>query len=148
MSLVPSAIRAAIASVLTARFPALTVEPHGGAFTERELALSLGKAPCLLVACTRFSTARVYESHEQASLGWALYAFGTDAGAGGRDAFAIDLVYDLLRFIPGQRWGLAEADPPDLDSLTADNLYTGQTNLLRVSVWGLAWTQTFRSIPP
>lgn len=150
MSLAPSAIRTAITGVLATRYPTLTVEAHGGSFTERELPLLLAKAPAILVACTRITGLQIHEdaSRWQADLGFALYVFGADSATTERDVLALDTVFDLLTFLPQQRWGLTAARLPDENSITADNLYTGQVNILRVAVWGLTWTQTFQTLHP
>lgn len=148
MSLTPSAIRSAVTGVIATRYPALTVEAHGGSFTERELPLLLAKAPAILVACTRIAGLQVHEdaSRWQATLGFALYVFGADTTTTERDVLALDTVFDLLTFLPQQRWGLPEARMIDEDRITADNLYTGQVNILRVAVWGLTWDQTFQTL--
>ena len=147
MSLTPSAIHSAIVAALATRYPALTVEAHGGSFTERELPLLLSKAPAILAACTRIAGLETYpnNSHWQADLGFALYVFGADTVTTDRDVLALDTVFDLLTWVPHQRWSVPEAQIIDPASLTADNLYTGQVNLLRVAVWGLTWTQTFQT---
>ncbi len=146
----PSAIRAAIVGTLATRYPALTVEAHGGRFTERELPLLLAKTPAILVACTRIGAVQSWEAgvRWEADLGFALYVFGADNAATERDVLALDTVFDLLTWLPDQRWGLAEADLPVRTSFDAENLYTGQVNILRVAVWGLTWTQSFQTLYP
>ena len=54
---------------------------------------------------------------------------------------------------PAQLWGKTDQDcrPPDIDTIAADNLYTGHINNLRVALWAVAWTQTFffdHGVPP
>ena len=48
-----------VAAGLAGQFAPLRVESHGGRFTERELAMLLGKAPCILAAVLA-SAALVY----------------------------------------------------------------------------------------
>lgn len=148
MSLTPSTIRSAMTGVLAARYPAMTVEAHGGSFTERELPVLLAKAPAVLVACTRISGLHIGEDASlwRADLGMALYVFGVDTATTDRDVLALDTVFDLLTFLPAQRWGLNEARIMEESSITADNLYTGHVNLLRIAVWGVTWTQTFQTL--
>jgi hypothetical protein len=144
MSLTPSAIRNAIVATLAARYPALTVEAHGGQFTERELALLLAKAPAILVACISVTGLTAAGPNRwKGDLKWALYVFGADTATTARDVLALDTVFELLTWVPEQKWGIADARLPERDTLTADNLYTGQTTILRVAVWALTWTQPF-----
>ncbi len=147
-ALTPSAIQDAIVAALTARYPTFTVEAHGGLFTERELPFLLNKAPALLVACTRFSALHVHQDldHWQASLGFAVYVFGLDSSTVDRADQSVDTVFDLLKWLPQQRWGLSESRLIDEATISADNLYTGQVNLLRVAVWGVTWTQAFQTL--
>jgi len=49
----------------------------------------------------------------------------------------------VLAWLPDQDWGIGDATLTDRATVRADNLYTGQVNLLRVAVWGLTWTQAF-----
>lgn len=150
MSLTPSAIRSAVTTAIETRYPALNVEAHGGQFTERELPLLLAKTPAILVACTRIGALQSWDAGARwkADLGFALYIFGADSATTERDVLALDTVFDLLTWLPDQRWGLAEAELPDRTSFAADNLYTGQVNILRVAVWGLTWTQPFQTLYP
>ena len=146
----PSEIQAAIVAALAARYPAFTVEPHGGSFTEREMPLLLAKAPCLLVACiggTNLAPAGMDRSagtdRWRGDLTFVLYVFGADTATDGRAALALDTVFDVLTWLPDQNWGFSHARVANRASIRADNLYTGQVNLLRVAVWGLTWTQSF-----
>lgn len=144
----PSQIQAAIVASLAARYPAFTVDGHGGTFTEREVPLLLAKAPALLVACTggkSFTAAG--PGRWKGALNWALYVFGADSATTERDVLALDTVFDLTVWLPEQKWGIADARLLDPTSLTADNLYSGQVNILRVAVWGLTWTQSFYFTP-
>jgi phage gp37-like protein len=148
--MVPSTIRAAIVGAMKTRYPTLTVEAHGGMFTESELALVLAKAPALLVSCTGFRQLAPGPTAAQwkATLRWGLVVVGADTASTDRDVLALDTVFDLLLWLPDQRWGLSGAKLLDPETLTADNLYTGQINLLRVALWGLTWTQDFQTLYP
>lgn len=140
----PSEIQDAIVAGLAARYPDFTVEAHGGSFTERELPLLLAKAPCLLVACiggTNLTWAG--PTRWRGDLNFVLYVFGADTASTERAALALDTVFDVLAWLPDQNWSVSDARPTDRTTVRADNLYTGQVNLLRVAVWGLTWTQSF-----
>jgi len=149
VSLTPSAIRGAIVTALKTRYPTLTVEAHGGSFTERELPLLLAKAPAILVACTGGANLTAAGPDRwKGDLRWALYVFGADTATTERDVLALDTVFNLLTWLPEQKWELGnDARLPERNTITADNLYTGQVNILRVAVWGLTWTQTFFFTP-
>ncbi len=143
----PTTVRAAIVTALTARFAGWTVEAHGGQFTDRELPLLLAKAPCLLVSILgfpHFLPKGPTRWSAEASL--AVYVFGRDE-AEDRATLALEAAFALLTLLPGQRWNLTDARPPDADSIRADNLYTGHANNLRVAVWAVAWTQAFTLEP-
>jgi hypothetical protein len=144
----PSAIQDAIVVGLEARYPAFTVEPHGGNLVEREVPMLLSKAPALLLAITGFRDVAVYDGGRwAATFTFSLVVLGKDTATDARDDLAVDAVFDLLPWLPYQRWGLNEALPPDPASLTADNLYTGSLNNLRIALWGLRWSQPFRTFP-
>ena len=149
-----SAIQTAIVAGLAARYTDLTVVAHGGQFTERELPLLLAQAPALLVASAGLD--RLTPSGETAWRGqvrWAVYVLGNDLPADPPDpavpraALAADTALDLLLWLPDQRWSLAVASLPDPESFSADNLYTGHVNNLRVALWGVTWIQTFLFTP-
>ena len=146
----PSTVQATVVAGLAARYPDLTVEAHGGQFTERELPMLLAKAPALLVAIAGFSDLKPYgETGWLATVRWAVYVLGADVPADPPDpaqpraALASDTAFDLLLWLPDQRWSLPGARLPDPDSFAADNLYTGHVNVLRVALWGVTWTQSF-----
>jgi len=145
----PSQIQDTIVAALAARYPAFKVEAHGGNFTEREVPLLLKQAPALLVACVTvpgLTPAGV--DKWRSTLRWAVFVFGSDTATAERDDVALDTVFDLLLWLPGQRWGLPEARVPNQNSFNADNLYTGSLNNLRIALWGLRWEQTFTFTVP
>lgn len=134
----------AVVADLIPRFPDLTVGTHGGAFTERELALWLGTVPCLRVGCLGLNriAPRGGRGAWQADLRWAAYILTADRGANGRLQLALDTVDTLISYLmTGPRWGL-NGSAPTLDSIQAENLYTGPVNVLNVALWAVAWTQT------
>ncbi|MFZ1828489.1 MAG: hypothetical protein WAW42_06925 [Candidatus Competibacteraceae bacterium] len=144
----PSAIQDAIVATLAARYPTFTVEPHGGAFADQELPLLLSQAPALWLSCTRLTGLRVYRPARswEATLHWSLLLLVKGSATVEREDQALDTVFDLLTWLPHQNWGLASAQLPPEDTLTAANLYTGQVNLLRVAAWGVTWQQTFETL--
>lgn len=148
----PSAVQAAIVSAVATQFPTWTVAAHGGQFTERELPALLAQAPALLVGPLQIPTlVAAGPGRWKATVDWAVYVLGADQIVTVDQSpvlvpaalVAFDQVYDLLTWLPEQKWSLGEARLPEADSLKADNLYTGHVNLLRVSLWAVAWTQTF-----
>lgn len=140
----PSAIQDAIVATLAARYPTFTVEPHGGNFTEREVPMLLAKAPAILVGCTNIPDLQsVGIDKWRATLRWALFVLGADTAVTERHDVALDTVFDLLLWLPSQRWNVPAARIPDQSTFGADNLYTGSLNNLRIALWGLRWDQTF-----
>lgn len=138
-----SAAHAAVVSTLATAFADWTVEAHGGSFTERELPLLLARAPLLLASCLAVDRMTPYrETGWRAQTRWAVYVFGADTATTDRAVLALDAVAALLAWLPDQRWGLAAAELPDQESFAAENLYTGQANILQVSLWAVTWTQT------
>ena len=147
-ALILSAAQAAVVAGLTARYTDFAVELHGGNFAERELPFLLGKAPVILVSCAKvldFQT--LGPDGWKGTLQWTLAVLATDTATTPRAAMALDTIFDLLRWVPSQRWGLQEAELPDPESMVnADNLYTGHVNALRVALWGTGWKQTFQTL--
>jgi hypothetical protein len=148
--MIPSAIQAAVVAGLAVRYPDLTVIAHGGQFTERELPMLLAQAPALLVAIAGIDRLTPFgETAWRGQVRWAISVLGNDLPADPatpatpRAALAADTAFDLLLWAPAQRWGLADAGLPESDSFSADNLYTGHVNNLRIALWGVTWTQTF-----
>ncbi|MEI2742720.1 MAG: hypothetical protein V9G63_16275 [Candidatus Competibacter sp.] len=143
-----------VAAGLAGQFAPLRVESHGGRFTEREIAMLLGKAPCVLAAVLGVSrvTARGRERWA-ADLRLGAYCLGADTPAESRADLAMDRAIEIVDLLPAQLWGKTDQDcrPPDIDTIAADNLYTGHINNLRVALWAVAWTQTFffdHGVPP
>lgn len=136
-------VQAAVVSALATEFPTLTVEAHGGTFTEREVPLLLARAPLLLVSCLGVDRMTPFGATAwRIQTRWAIYVFGADTVTTDRDVLALDAVAALLVWLPDQRWGLTAAELPDPESFAADNLYTGHVNILQVSLWAVTWTQT------
>lgn len=135
-----------VTTSLAATLAPLRVQAHGGRFTESELALLLGDAPCILVAVLNLTG---YESRGrnrwQGPLRFAAYCLGADSPIESRNLWAMNAAIQIVDALPMQRWGRTEQEikPPELASISADNLYTGYQNNLRVTLWAVAWTQTF-----
>ncbi len=137
---------ATVAAGLAAGFAPLRVESHGGRFTEREIAMLLGKAPCILAAALGLSrVASRGRDRWAADLRLGAYCLGADTPAESRAELAMDRAIQIVDLLPHQLWGRTDRDcrPPEIESITADNLYTGHVNNLRVALWAVAWTQTF-----
>lgn len=140
----PSEIQDAIVAAVAARYPAFAVEAHGGNFSEREVPMLLAKAPAILVACATVPGLQPAGAHKwRSTLRWGLFVLGADTATADRDDGALDTAFDLLLWLPSQRWGLEEARLPEQASFSADNLYTGSLNNLRVALWGVRWDQAF-----
>lgn len=145
MSLIEA--RDAIVTALTPKLGEMrTVEPHGGRFTGKELALLLGKAPCTLVACLGIQGyALAGRERRDCNLRWVAYCLANDKDGQPRDVLAMETAYRIVELLPGQHWGLEERNckPPELDSIRAENLYTGDIDRKRIALWAVTWSQRF-----
>ncbi len=141
-----AALTDAMVATITARLAPARVKQHGGAFTERELVLLLGDAPCLLVAPLQLSGFGPNHNLNgwQATARFTVYCLSTDAGGNRTDA-AMDYAQAVLNLLlEDQDWGLpAHCEPPLLTSLRAENLYSGKINILSIAVWAVSWDQLF-----
>lgn len=137
----------ALAAVVAALTPVLpefrSVAAHGGAFGERELALWLSAAPCARVALLGLNAvAPRGRDGWRADARWAVYLLTTDQPGENRLALALDGVDRLTaHLVGGPTWGLT-CNPPRLETIQAENLYSGPVNTLSVALWAVAWTQT------
>ena len=142
MNLTP--LRDAVVTTLQPLFPTWrSVRAHGGTFNERELAMLLGDAPCLLIAILRVQAVQPRGRNGwQADLNWGGFFLAADTLVSDRATSALDGVDTLLStLVNGATWGVP-CLPPTFDSITADNLYSGHVNNLSVALWAVAWTQT------
>lgn len=133
-------LRDAIVSRVTTAFPLFRVEPHGGRFAADEIPLWLAHAPCLLVAplgVEGFNAAGLSRRHVVTQ--WAVYLFITDQRNVTRGDSALITVNELLSLTFGNHWGLDDCREPE--GIQAQNLYTGYTDKLRISLWVVNWTQ-------
>lgn len=146
MSLSLAEAHTAIVTTLTPLLSPVSAISHGGVFTEKELALLLGKAPCVLVATqgvTGFGPTE--DGGFAASVAWSATCLAVD-GASSRAEAAKDMAQTVanavLADIGGQVWGAPSIFvEPDLTTLRLDNLYNGHINILSVAVWAVSWTQ-------
>ena len=142
MNLTP--VRDAVVATVRPLFPALrSVRAHGGTFSERELAMLLGDAPCLLIAVLRVHAVQPRGRNGwQADLNWGGFFLTADTLGSDRATSALDGVDTLLStLVQGAQWGVS-CLPPQFDTIIADNLYSGHVNNLSVALWAVAWTQT------
>ena len=133
----------AIVATLCAAFPTWTVEQHGGQFNESEVPILLAKCPALLVSILDIPEFLPHGAKRyRGSLKLAIYVFGKD-GDQDRATWTLSTVFSLLALLQGQRWGLSDALLPVPDTISAENLYSGHVNNLRVALWVVSWTQSF-----
>ncbi|HRD49771.1 MAG TPA: hypothetical protein PL166_09255 [Candidatus Contendobacter sp.] len=138
-------IQNAIVATLTPLLAPLRVQAHGGPFTERELALLLGQAPCVLIAPQNLRRFVPEEPQRwRGEIQWAAVCIGADSG-GNRAEQAADAALAVMDQLILQTWGLPDDHVRwvNLDSVAADNLYSGHVNTLRVALWVVTWTQPF-----
>jgi len=140
-----ASIQAAVVATLAPLLTPIAVEAHGGQFTERELPMLLGKAPCVLIAITGVrKIIPLTPTQWTGTLGLAAYCLGKD-GDDSRAEQAMDLAEAILNQLLDQQWGYSDdaSEPPDFTQVQADNLYTGHVNNLRIALWAVSWLQDF-----
>lgn len=143
-------VQTAIVATLTPRLAPLRVQAHGGGFTEKELALLLGQAPCVLITPLGIRGFKPQEPKLwRGDVQWSAYCLGADQG-GSRAEQAADAAQAVMDQLILQTWGLpdSEIEPATLSSVAAENLYSGYVNILRVAVWAVTWTQTLSFTVP
>lgn len=142
-----SEARTALAEALVPLFPEVrSVKEHGGRFAERDIPLWLADAPCLRVACFGLQDYQLTgRKRWSALLRLGVFCLGADTATLDRDILAMDLANRLIDLLPRNTWGLTVGDcqPPELNTLIAENLYSGHINNLRVSFWAVSWSQRF-----
>jgi hypothetical protein len=147
------AAQTAIVTTLTGLFPDVRkVAAHGGRFTESDLLQVLGTLPAVLVACLGItSVAPGGRDTWEVSLRWAVYCLHSGAN---RDQQAMQAAYAVVDRLPSQLWGLGVtgAKLPDVTSIQAANLYSGEVKgaskqaagvWQQVALWAVTWTQVF-----
>lgn len=137
-----------VTNSLATQLTPLRVQSCGGRFTKDDLGLLLGGVPCVLVSVlSLINPTSPGRSRRAWTLRLAAYCLGADTPTESRAVWAMDAAFRIvdLLLLPGQFWGrnAQELQLPDMKSITADNLYTGYAENLRVALWAVAWTQTF-----
>lgn len=139
-----AATQAAIVATLAPLLAPLKVQAHGGQFTERELPLLLAQAPAVLISSLGISGFSPKEPKLwHGDVRWVAYCLGADQQES-RAEQAADAAEAVMNQLILQTWGLSDTAirPAVLDSITAENLYSGHVNVLRVALWAVTWTQT------
>jgi hypothetical protein len=137
----------AIVTALDTVLAPLPVKAHGGAFTEKELALLLGDAPCVLVAPLGIRQMIPTDpANWRGTVQWAAVCLAVDQVGMEREQLASDTASAIIGQLISQTWGLTDADiePADLKSINAEAVYSGRVNLLQVAIWAVSWTQTLK----
>lgn len=138
-------VQTAIVNALTPVVAPLKVQAHGGAFTEKELALLLGDAPCVLVSPLAVEGFKPTDDTTwRGDVRWAAVCLAVEQPGLPREQQASDAATHIMGQLISQSWGLTDADlePAALSSITAEAVYSGRVNLLQVSIWAVSWTQT------
>lgn len=136
-------IRQAIVDAIAAALPGVHVESHGGRFDSvEEIKRHAGRGRAVLVAITGLKNLEAGGDGISADLVVAAFVVTGDRPNAPRDAAALALIQSVAALVPGNRWGLEDAEgapqPPE-----ADNLYAASLDKVGVALWGLAWKQRF-----
>lgn len=137
-------IRDAMVSALALKFTSWTVEAHGGRFSLEEVPLLLGQLPKMLVANIGVQEwQRAGKGEATVTVQHAIYLLATDKSGSSRDEWALDAIEQVLFFLMHQTWSGLARTIPELP-LQAQNLYAKTVKNLRLSVWGIPFTQVFQ----
>lgn len=134
-------LRQAIVDDLTANLPALkTCEGHGGRFDANEVKRVAAKAPALFVACLGVSDTDEAPDGIAGTVQWGAFVVARDTGASGRDEGGLAILQALLLHLPGNRWGLDQAEGRP-QAIRAQNLYSATVDKMGVAMWAVSWRQ-------
>lgn len=134
-------LRQAIVDDLKANVPNLkTCEGHGGRFDATELKRVAMRAPAVFVAC--LGLADVEEGHDgvAGTLTWGAFVVTRDTPGSSRDQAALAVLQAILVRLPGNRWGLDQAEGRP-ERVSAQNLYSATVDRLGVALWAVSWRQ-------
>lgn len=138
-------LRKSITDTLAQWYPAAECKTAPGRMNLAELKRSTVKTPAIRVACLGLPAgADVGDGEADHEVTFAAYVVTTDKTRLTRDDAALAMVDDLVRRLPGARWGRAEVWPVRADTIKAENLYSSQIDGTGVALWGVVWTQKMR----
>ncbi len=147
-----SLLMAGMVGTLTPLLSPMKVKAHGGAFTEKELALLLGDAPCVLIAAVSLGDFGPNdEMNGYQTMGrFAAYCIGSATATDTSTDYAMTAAQTVINaLLADQDWGVpALCQPPEIASIAADAVYSGRINVLSVAIWAVTWTQDFEFTRP
>ena len=136
-------IRQAVVDTIAAALPALRAcEAHGGRFDAKELQRVSTKSPAVLVAITRATGIDLVHGQRAGELTFAAFVCTRDTAEATRADMALQILDGLAGIIPGNRWGLDDAQS-EPRSINAQNLFSAGVDRQGVALWGVSWTQSF-----
>jgi hypothetical protein len=125
--------------------PDIDVAEHPGRFTEPELGQIVTKKRAVRVAIEALPQVNISGPGKiQAQLLMSAFVICGDSHIGPRHQVALDIVHQLLRAVPHQRWGQTYLRPALPASLSVDNLYNGEIDRRGISLWAIAWQQGYQ----
>lgn len=134
-------LRQAIVDDLQANLPTLkTCEGHGGRFDATEIKRVATRAPALYIACLGVSGADEGPDGITGTLQWGAFIVTRDSAAAPRDEAGLAILQALLLRLPGNRWGLDQAETRP-EAVQARNLYSATVDKLGVAMWAVSWRQ-------
>lgn len=133
-------LRTAVVEQLRAFLPDnVLVETHGGRFNGAELRRYATRAPAVLVAAMSIPELVDGSGPVRPVVQLAAFIVTRDVPQVTRDEQGLTLTEALLRHIPGNRWGLVNAQLPA--RINGENLYSGEIDKLGVAMWAVSWRQ-------
>lgn len=136
------AIRDVLAALPTVR----SCEIHRGRFRLGEIGSRSFRTPALRLALGRVvSVSEIDDRTMDVTLRFNLALVTTDERQMPREVAATALINELMLTLPNQQWDrpewLHQVEP---DSITADNLFTGDVERQGIMLWEVTWQQAVR----
>lgn len=123
-----------------------TCRKHAGRISIEELASVSVASPALLIAF--LGTDKIEENGTEEMIApcrFAAYVVTEDSKGLSRDTAAKNIVEALLVWLPNQRFGAPQLDPPvscaTPEQVAATNLYDGNVRGKAVALWAVSWLQ-------
>lgn len=149
-------LQEAIKKAFQQRWPDMSnqIDIHPGRFSVEELTDMAIKAPALRFAILAMSKGKAVGTGEiDRDVKFAAFLITDDKKGLTRAEAALNIVEDIITFLPGQTFDVPEVEEGHIGGLfpieeeavgEAQNLHSKKLGRRNVSVWGIAWTQKIR----
>jgi len=134
-------IRTAIVEQLQQRLAPVKVASHGGRFSLKDIQRIAAQTPAVRVGCLGVRGVETSGGRVTVTAVFGAFVITTDKGQSKRDAAGLLLTGQVLACIPGNDFGIEQAEHPVETSIKADNLYSGQLEGKGIALWACTWQQ-------